>query len=87
LGVGAQHNHRAQKFGPYPRTSAEKQRRYRERHLGVDGSKERLQLYSGVQARHRGCAMTVVIEQLVADAEVTLLDRLSVKKRVAYFGG
>src|SRR5258705_10683177 len=30
-------------------TSAEKQRRYRERHLGVHGSKERIQLFVSVQ--------------------------------------
>jgi len=49
-------------------TSAEKQRRYHERHLGVHGSKERIQLFISVQKkaqlgrlpRHYGYTITKV---------------------------
>jgi hypothetical protein len=58
-------------------TSAEKQQRYRERHLGVRGTKDRIQLFISVQAkaqlrrlaRHHGCTVTKVIESLAVDAE------------------
>jgi len=35
-----------------PLTSAEKQRPYRERHLGVHGAKERIRLFINVRPRH-----------------------------------
>ena len=64
--------------------SAEKQRRYRERHLGVHGSKERIQLFISVQtkaqlgrlAHHYGHTITKVVEDLVKDADRAILDRL-----------
>ena len=34
-------------------TPAEKRRRYRKRHLGVDGTKDRIQLFIRVQAKAR----------------------------------
>jgi hypothetical protein len=65
-------------------TTAEKQQRYRERHLGVHGTKERLQLFISVRAkaqlgrlaRHHGYTVTMAIETLAAEAERALLDQL-----------
>jgi hypothetical protein len=73
-------------------TSAEKQRRYRERHLGVHGSRERIQLFISVQtkaqlgrlARHYGYTITKVVEDLVKDADRTILDRLPTRQHSAY---
>ncbi len=73
-------------------TSAEKQQRYRERHLGLHGTKERIQLFISVQAkaqlgrlaRHRDYTVTTMIEDLVAAAEQALLDRLPRRQHVAY---
>jgi hypothetical protein len=58
-------------------TNAEKQARYRERHLGVDGEKARvgLNLNGGTRAkmgrlaRHRGYTITTLVEKLVERAE------------------
>jgi hypothetical protein len=76
-------------------TSAEKQQRYRERHLGIHGTKERIQLFISVQARaqlgrlagHYGYTVTKVIEDLAADAERALLNRLPPRQRTAYLDG
>src|SRR5216684_4304653 len=73
-------------------TSAEKQQRYRKRHLGLRGTKERIQLFISVQAkaqlgrlaRHHGYTVTKLIEDLVAAAEQALLDRLPRRQHVAY---
>jgi hypothetical protein len=73
-------------------TSAEKQQRYRERHLGVHGSKERIQLFISVQtkaqlgrlARHHGYTITKVVEDLVKDAERAILDGLPRRQHAAY---
>ena len=72
--------------------SAEKQRRYRERHLGVHGSKERIQLFISVHtkaqlgrlAHHYGYTITKVIEDLVKDADRAILDRLPRRQHPAY---
>ena len=66
-------------------SQAEKQRRYRERHLGVDGAKERLQCVISVRAkaqlerlaRSQGYSVTKMIETLAGDAERAVLDRLT----------
>jgi hypothetical protein len=76
-------------------TSAEKQQRYRERHLGIHGTKERIQLFISVQARaqlgrlagHYGYTVTKVIEDLAADAERAVLNRLPPGQRTAYLDG
>jgi hypothetical protein len=76
-------------------SSAEKQRRYRERHLGIHGTKERIQLFISVQARaqlgriahHYGYAVTKVIEDLAANAERALLNKLPPRQRTAYLDG
>lgn len=73
-------------------TSAEKQRRYRERHLGVDGSKERIQFFVSAQtkaqlgrlARHYGYTITRIIEDLVRDADRAILGRLPTRQHSAY---
>src|SRR5260370_2304837 len=73
-------------------TSAENQERSRERHLGLHGTKERIQLFISVQAkaqlgrlaRHHGYTVTKMIEDLVAAAEQALLDRLPRRQHVAY---
>ncbi len=76
-------------------TSAEKQQRYRDRHLGVDGAKQRIQLFVSVQAkaqlgrlaRHYGYTVTKMIEKLAADAERALLNRLPPHQHTAYLDG
>src|SRR5262249_9074963 len=73
-------------------TSAEKQQRYRERHLGVHGAKQRIQFFVSVQAkaqlgrlaRHYGYTVTNMIEKLAADAERALLNRLPPRQHAAY---
>ena len=76
-------------------TTAEKQQRYRERHLGIHGTKERLQLFISVRAkaqlerlaRHRGYTVTRTLETLIADAERALLDRLPARGQRPYLDG
>jgi hypothetical protein len=73
-------------------SNAEKQRRYRERHLGPDGTKARLQLVVDADtvaqlkrlARHRGCTLTEMVEHLAADAERAALAKLTPAKRREY---
>jgi hypothetical protein len=73
-------------------TSAEKQQRYRERHLGVHGAKQRIQLFISVQtkaqlgrlARHYSYTITKVVEDLVRDADRAILDRLPRRQHAAY---
>jgi hypothetical protein len=76
-------------------TAAEKQQRYRERHLGVDGAKDRIQLFISAQAkaqlrrlaRHHGCTVTKVVETLAFDAERTVLDQLPPRRQSVYLDG
>jgi len=76
-------------------TTAEKQRRYRKRHLGVDGTKDRIQLFISVQAKarlrrlaqHYGYTVTKAVETLAVDAERELLDRLPRPQHRAYLDG
>lgn len=73
-------------------TSAEKQQRYRERHLGVRGAKQHIQFFVSVQAkaqlgrlaRHYGYTVTNMVEKLTADAERALLNRLPPRQHTAY---
>jgi len=67
-------------------TSAERQRRYRQRHLkDVEGTKSRLQAivdYRTVtalrrMALHTGESITHVVDRIVLDAEKTITDNLS----------
>jgi hypothetical protein len=76
-------------------TAAEKQQRYRERHLGINGAKLRIQLFVSVHAKaqlrrlasHYGYTVTKLIEQLAADAERALLDTLPRRQHTAYLDG
>jgi hypothetical protein len=76
-------------------SEAEKQRRYRERHLGVDGTKQRIQCYLSVHAKaqldrlasYRGYTVTMIIEDLAAQAERAVLGRLTPKEESAYLDG
>jgi hypothetical protein len=73
-------------------TNAEKQRRYRERHLGKDGEKVRLQACISLAcdnqlkrlAIHYGCSVTKMIEVLVRQAEKETLAALSATEAEAY---
>ncbi len=66
-------------------TTAERQQRYRKCHLGVKGTKERLQLFIGISAEaklkrlalHYGYTVTKMVEVLAAEAEEALLDSLT----------
>jgi predicted DNA-binding ribbon-helix-helix protein len=74
-------------------TNAEKQARYRERHLGVDGEKARVQLFLSADtkaqldrlAHRKGCTVTALIEELAASAERRVTARLSGKARRRYY--
>jgi hypothetical protein len=76
-------------------SNAEKQRRYRERHLGVDGGKVRLQAFISVNcdtrlkllSAHHGCSTADVLEALTAGAEKALLGKLPASEQQAYFHG
>jgi hypothetical protein len=73
-------------------TNAEKQARYRERHLGVDGGKRRLTLFidanTGAQldrlAHRKGYSVTAVVEELAASADRRVAGQLSGKALRAY---
>jgi hypothetical protein len=76
-----------------PLTNAERQHAYRERHLGVDGEKKRVQLFLSAHARaqldrlacHRGYTVTALIEEWAASAERRATARLSGKALKAYY--
>jgi hypothetical protein len=78
-----------------PLTNAEKQARYRERHLGTDGEKARIQLFLCASAkaqldrlaRHKGYSVTALIEELAASAERRIVNRLTQKAQRDYYGG
>ena len=73
-------------------SGAEKQRRYRKRHFGVGGTRERLNFEVGVAAatalrrlaRHYNFSMTKIIEMLAQRGERRLLGILSPARRRAY---
>ena len=74
-------------------TNAEKQARYRERHLGVDDAKVRvgLNLNAGTRAkmgrlaRRRGYTITALVEELVERAERRVTARLPSRALKAYY--
>jgi hypothetical protein len=76
-------------------TNTEKQARYRERHLGVNGKKARVGLIldAGTRAqmsrlaRHKGYTITSLVEELVESAEGRATTRLSGKALSAYYDG
>jgi hypothetical protein len=76
-------------------TNTEKQARYRERHLGVNGKKARVGLIldAGTRAqmsrlaRHKGYTITSLVEELVESAERRATTRLSGKALSAYYDG
>jgi predicted DNA-binding ribbon-helix-helix protein len=76
-------------------TNAEKQARYRERHLGIDGEKTRVQLFLSVEAkaqlervaRHRGYTVTALVEELAARADQNIAHRLTGKALTEYLDG
>jgi hypothetical protein len=77
-----------------PLTNAEKQARYRERHLGIDGEKMRVGLNLNVGtgtkifrlARHRGYTITAFVEELVERTERRVTARLPSRALKAYYG-
>jgi len=76
-------------------SNIEKQARYRERHLGVEGEKARVGLIVGATtkakmirlARHGGYTITALIEELVDRAERRVTTRLTGKALKAYLDG
>ncbi len=78
-----------------PLSNAEKQARYIERRLGVNGEKARVGLIlnaatraqMGRLARRRGYTITALIEKLVASAERRVTTRLSGKALKRYLDG
>jgi predicted DNA-binding ribbon-helix-helix protein len=73
-------------------TNAEKQARYRERHLSVDGEKKAVHLFLSAPthaqlkrlARHKGCTITALVEDLAASAERRTLARLTPQAEKEY---
>ena len=74
-------------------TEAEKQQRYRERHVGANGDKVRVDWYLGREcvatlrhlARHRKCSVTQLVEDLARDTKHTLkYERMTAAQRRAY---
>jgi len=67
--------------------SAEKQQRYRQRHL-VHGNKQRLQLFIGDSTKaqlvrlagYHNCTLTKLIEKLVAEADLAMFRRLPARQ-------
>jgi cytidylate kinase len=78
-----------------PLTNAEKQARYRERHLGIDGEKARVQLFLNASAkarlhrlaRYKGYTVTALVEELASRAEQRIVNRLIAKARREYYDG
>lgn len=76
-------------------TNAEKQRAYRERHLGFNGDKSRMQLVLTVRARfqlervasHKGYSVTELVEELAAQLEQRIISRMTPKQQREYFDG
>jgi hypothetical protein len=75
-------------------SNAERQARYRQRHLkSVDGEKVRLSLfldlYARLQleriARHEGCTVTGLIEKWAAKAEQRVVGRMTPKEEHVYY--
>jgi hypothetical protein len=75
-------------------SKAEKQARYRERHL-EKGTKERGHYFFDAStkaklrrlSRHKDCTVTALIEELVASAERRATAKLSVRALKAYYDG
>jgi hypothetical protein len=76
-------------------SNSEKQSRYRERHLGVNGEKARIGLIISATtrakmdrlARHKGYTITALIEELVESAERRVTSRLTGKTLKVYLDG
>jgi hypothetical protein len=76
-----------------PLTSAHKQARYRERHLGKGGTKIALHLFVEATtraklirlARYKGCTMPALIEEWATRADSRVADKLSGKALRAYY--
>jgi hypothetical protein len=77
-----------------PLTNAERQARYRQRHLrDVDGERRRLSLVLDLHARlrleriarHKRYTVTALIEEWAAMAEHRITARMSLKEEKAYF--
>lgn len=76
-------------------SQAEKQRRYRERHLGSDGEKHRIQCVISIRtklklkrlAHYYGCNLTSLIEKLAADAEEAIVYQIPSRDIGIYYDG
>jgi hypothetical protein len=77
-----------------PLTNAERQARYRQRHLlGIDSEKRRLSLFLDLHARrkleriarHKDYTVTQLIEEWAAKAEQRITARMTLKEEKAYF--
>jgi hypothetical protein len=77
-------------------SNAEKQARWRERHLdGSDATKTRLQFIFDVSttkqlkriAAHKGCSVTSLIREWAANAERRIVGQLSAREEKRYYDG
>jgi predicted DNA-binding ribbon-helix-helix protein len=76
-------------------TNSEKQARYRERHLGIDGEKVRVGLILNATtrtkmerlARHKGYTITALVEELIKSGERRVISRLTGKALKQYYDG
>jgi hypothetical protein len=66
-------------------SQAEKQRRYRQRHLGDNGEKQRIQCVVSLRTKLKlkrlahfyGCSLSTLIENLAADAEEVIVRQIA----------
>ena len=80
---------------PWAFSNAEKQQRYRERHLGLRGKKARVQLILSIAAcaqlrrlaRRKGHTVTKLIEELATSAERRTVAQLSPQALKSYYSG
>lgn len=74
-------------------TNAEKQRRYRNRHLGLGGKREPLQCLITIPAKrnlerlacHYGYSMTAMLEVLVNERTIDLLRKLTDREQKSFY--
>jgi hypothetical protein len=76
-------------------SAAERQARFRARHLGVDGGRARLNMIAHVAtiarlerlARHWGITQIEALERALATAERPLVDKMSAAEERRYYDG
>ena len=76
-----------------PLSNAQKQARYRAKHLGIDGGKVRLQAMVSVHtearlkrlAHHQGFSQTTALDRIIADAHGRVVEPMSPEEQGAFY--